>query len=113
MRVAKIKNGYIQNVEVHKALPADAGGFTYMTVEAARDAGLERPPLTPEQQAQQDAHALWLTKRPRRTKVTEMMNAINNATTVAQLKAAMKKLARLTVRVMEYQKVDIDEDAGA
>jgi len=50
MRVAKIKDGEIVNVEMWDAVPADGNGFTYMAEADALQAGIPRRQRQPRPQ---------------------------------------------------------------
>ena len=84
---------------------ADAGELT-------ATAEVEAIPLEEIQAAKDaaDAEVVRLTKRPKRSQINSAIVATDGAQTVPQLRAAVIELMVLLENVLEFQKVDIDED---
>ena len=76
--------------------------------QAAYEAKSEADAITREAAATKEATRL--TKRPKRSQINSAKATTDNAKTVPELRAAVIELMILLENVLDYQKVDIDED---
>ena len=110
MRIAKIKDGVIVNVEAWKELPADADGFAYVEWPKGQPAPAPFRDKTPEELAAIAEDEERRRARPKRTAIKKARRDIANASTVAQLKAATLQFCDLMIQVLKYQAVNVEED---